>query len=324
MTPEQHDPNAPIEQFVVRIETALRADETIAEALEALRCRQVDAKVIYFYVVDAEHRLVGVISTRNLLLSEPNRLVGEVMEREVVSIAASASLQEAVGKFATHRLLALPVVDEGNRLLGSIDVGLYMREIFDAADWHRRSDLFQLLGFSAWPTSVWKGFRQRMPWLLCNIAGGIGCAAIALLFERVLAQIVMLAMFLPLVLSLGESIAMQSVMLCQQCLHGRGVPWQLLWQRAKMEWPTALLLGSATGVIVAAAAMLWGQVPEVGVIALSLLISMMVAATFGTALPALVHALRLDPKVAAGPVVLTLADIATIATYLGLGTLLLL
>ena len=319
---QEQEISAPVRDFVTPVETVVRVDQTIADALQLLRTRRIEQKVVYFYAVDADNRLQGVVSTRALLLSGPASKVGDVMSTVVVSLPETTTLGDAMELFAMHQLLALPVVDGENRLIGTVDVGVYVEEVFEMAEWNRRADLFQLIGLSLARTkSPWAAFRMRMPWLLCNIAGGIACAIIAAVFSNVLHNVLLLAMFIPLVLTLSESISMQSAMLSLQHLHTETTAWKRVLRRAAVEWQTAVGLGAASGILVALAAIFWPNgLHAAGVIGLSILASMVTAATVGTVVPVLLHKLRLDPKVAAGPVALSIADVTTTTLYLGLST----
>ena len=127
------------------------------------------------------------------------------------------------------------------------------------------------------------GCSARMPWLLANIAGGLACAAIAAVFHQVLADVLMLAMFIPLVLTLSEAVSMQSMTLTiLQYLHGHGTAMRRLRMRLFSEWRTALLLGACSAALVACAAVFWpGGAKAAGVILASIFVSMLVAATWG-------------------------------------------
>lgn len=318
------DLSKPVTAFMQPVQTTVRADHTVAQALAELRSRTIDAKAVYLYVVDAANRLVGVISTRAVLLAGPDDRIERLMQRHVVAVPATANLELAMELFAMHRLLALPVVHDDGRLLGQVDVQIYTDEVFDLADARRAADVFQLIGLGVQQLregSSVRAFRARLPWLTCNLLGGIACALIAAVFDEVLAAVLVLAMFTPLVLTLSESISVQALTMSLQQLHGQAVDWRSVRRRLTREWRTALLLGATLGLIVAVVSLAWGpQRATPIVVGLSVLVAMLVAATLGTLVPVLLHAARLDPRLAAGPVVLTLTDMATMAVYLGLAT----
>lgn len=317
-----------IRQFTQPVSATLRMDHTVGQALASLRQKPPGNKAVYFYVVDAMDRLVGVVSTRALLLAGPDDRVERIMSTHVVSVPAEGTLGLAMEMFAMHRLLALPVVESDGRLVGQLDVQLYTDEVFDLAETRSAAAMFQLIGLHVEQLregSAVLAFRARLPWLMCNLAGGVACAVIAAIFDHVLEAVLLLAMFIPLVLTLSESISIQAVTLGLQQLTGRGVNWRRMRQRLLREWKTATMLGATLGTTVGVIALAWGQGWQApGVIALCILVSMLLAATLGTLVPVVLYAAKLDPRLAAGPVVLTLTDIVTMTTYLGTATSLLL
>ncbi|RPI60083.1 MAG: magnesium transporter [Planctomycetaceae bacterium] len=324
----QTDLSRPVRDFVLPVETSLLAGQTIGQSLAAIRTRNIGHKVIYFYVVDDQNRLLGVIPTRKLLLGKPDESVTALMDSNPISITDTMTLEDAMEMFAMHRLLAFPVVDDDGKLVGHIDIDLYTDEAIDVSESHQLAEMFQLLGVSvqqARRSSPWAGYMLRMPWLLCNIAGGVACAIIAGLFQAVLAKVLLLAMFIPLVLTLSESISMQAMAMSLQQLRSMRAAWKILARRVSTEWKTAALVGISCGLLVALAATFFGQgAATAGIIGASIVASMVVAGTLGANMPFILHMLKLDPKVAAGPVVLMIVDVATTAIYLALANFLLL
>jgi len=317
------DLSRPVRDFALGVETTVQAEQTAHQAIESLRQRTINHKIIYFYVVDDQQRLQGVVSSRKLLLANPDDAITAIMDRPAISVEASMTLEEAMEMFAMHRLLAFPVVESDGRLIGHIDIDLYADEAVDVSESQRSAELFQIIGMSVEGLrlcSPLASFRLRMPWLLCNVAGGIACAVIAAIFHLVLAKVLMLAMFIPLVLTLSEAISMQSMTLSLQQLRSRRAAWSSLWKRTSLEWKTTALVGLCTGAIVSVAAALWGQSQTAMVIGVCIAVSMVSAATVGAAVPILLHMMRLDPKVAAGPVVLMVGDVITTMLYLALAT----
>ena len=196
---------------------------------------------------------------------------------------------------------------------------LYTSELTDLDRSPRNDDLFQLIGVQlaeAQQTSPLVSFRSRFPWLAVNIAGGVTAAFLSGVFCAELQQAVALALFIPVVLALSESVGIQSVMLALCVLHGRRPTIRGMLAKAFWEAATGLLLGLAGAAIVGLIAYAWlGQ----GVVALALCggIAGGVAcsAVIGLAMPNVLRLLHRDPHVACGPVALALADIATLLIY---------
>ena len=308
------------------VQSAVNVNQTIREALEDLRSRRIDHPVVYVYAIDDSDRLMGQVPTRALLFSLPETLVRDVMRTQITTITLDTSLDEALKIFAQSRLLALPVVDNEGRLVGAIDVEQFAQERLERSEQARVRQVFQTLGLAVDHPGLMtplEHFRMRMPWLACNIGGGLLCALIAWSFSELLETVLILAFFLPLVLTLGESIAMQSLTITVASdPDSRTLATSL--RALRNEACAAALLGLASGVVVALVSVLWGgdsMVPITMFAAVS--ISMVFAAVAGGAVPMLLHALRLDPSVASGPVALVIADTATTALYFTLGLFLL-
>lgn len=318
-----------VRDVAVPVEAVLHLDQTIEEALVHLRNLKIDDKIVYFYVVDKKHRLKGVVPTRQLLLRDPKMSISEVMNPSVIALEWHQTLEEAMEILASNCLLALPVVDEDRCLMGLVDVEIYFEESVDIANTRRRNDVFQILGFNLEEgklKSPWKSYRLRMPWILCNMVGGIGCAIISRIFEGVLAKVLLLAMFIPLVLTLSESISMQSM---TQSLHwlqnSQRLSWKKILMRGYTEGKVVVLLSLSCGLLAGFLSLFWGNGIWPGIsIAISLSISIILSASVGGSIPMLLHSRQMDPKIAAGPVALMFSDVITTAIYLSLASWILL
>jgi magnesium transporter len=306
----------------------LRQELTVQQALDAIRERGVGEKIVYFYVVEADERLVGVLPTRRLLTAPLGQRLTEIMLPRVVAIPHTATLLEACEAFVLHKFLAFPVVDEQRRLVGIVDVGFFTQEVFDLTEEAERVDeIFEAIGFhvaQVRDASPLRAFRFRFPWLLATIASGTDCAVLASAYELTLAKSLVLTFFLTMVLGLGESVSIQTMTITIQALRSTRVG--LRWYRRafRREVGTALLLGSGCGLVVGLIVWLWRGTPLAAFsIGASILLTLCAACFFGLSVPALLHALKLDPKIAAGPVTLAFTDIFTLLFYFSLAALLL-
>ncbi|MCC7509555.1 MAG: magnesium transporter [Planctomycetes bacterium] len=306
---------------------ALRHDWTFERALREIRDRQVPGPILYFYVTDDAGRLMGVLPTRSLLVAPLDIRLEEKMVRRVVSLPHTMKLSDASELFVMHRFLALPVVDEQRRVVGVIDVNAFTEQVFDVAERRNFDTMFEAIGLrvsEARDASPLRAFRLRFPWLTATIAGGTACALLSSLFGATLEQSIVLAFFLTLVLGLGESVAAQSMTLAVQLLRTNKATLGWFAKRAARELVTALLLGAVCGAIVGGIVHVWhGDVVAALAIGGSILAAITCAALLGLGIPTLLHALKLDPRVAAGPLTLALADLATLAIYFNTGMLLL-
>ncbi len=300
--------------------------DTVGEALARIQRSQVEGRIVYFYVVDEAERLRGVLPTRRLLLNPPDTPVAEIMQRNVITLPSTATLFDACEFFIMHRLLALPVVDHEGRIQGIVDVELYTDEITDLVAREESEDIFQLIGVRLAAVREAKlpaAFRGRFPWLLCNIAGGLACALLAAWYEEVLAKVVVLAMFIPIVLALAESVSIQSLTLTLQVHEAGQFSFKRIVAGGRREVLVGGLLGLACGMLVGLVAWLWQGQHRVAVCLLvSISLAVATAALFGFAVPTALRAAQRDPKAASGPIALAMTDIATLFYYLGLASIL--
>jgi magnesium transporter len=296
----------------------LRADRTVAEALADLRVQQPQGRIVYFYVTDEQDRLHGVVPTRRLLLSPPDAKIREIMVTNVVTIDSAADVRTACDLFLRHKFLAFPVM-HGERMVGIVDVELFAEGIDDLERTKQQDDLFQLIGVhvsAAQQVSPWNAFQSRFPWLLCNIGGGILAAILAKWFAALLVEVVALALFVPVVLALSESVAIQSVTLALVVLHNKPCTLRELVGRVLRESATGLLLGLACGSIMALVALAWLGHARVALCLLAgISLGVTFSAAFGLALPLLLRLTGRDPQVASGPIALVIADMLTLAVY---------
>lgn len=315
-----HDLSKSVSEYLTEIHTIVDIDDTISEALRKIREQGVVDKIVYFYAIDKNKELKGVVPTRRLLLSDPNTPIRDIVQYSVIRLSVHQTLQESLEVFARHRLLAIPVVDDEGKLLGAIDVEMYVEESFDVADSRHRRDVFQMLGMTleeGKKASIFRSYRLRMPWLFCNMFSGFLCAIISRVNEEVLGKFLLLAMFIPLVLTLSESVSMQSMTQSMQFLRRPRMTFRYAFLRALREWKIVGLVGFSCGLIVGLISLFWGEgfMPSL-TIATSICSSIIVSAGIGILIPIFLHARKLDPKVAAGPVVLMFADTLTTLFYL--------
>jgi magnesium transporter len=302
--------------------TRVSLGQTVGEALDELRQHPPKGRIIYFYVVDEQGRLQGVVPTRRLILSPREQALADIMVRRVVTLPADAAVEDACEFFIQHRLLALPIVDGDKRLLGVVDMELYTDELGQLGEASKGADLFQLLGVKITrdlQRSPLLAFRNRAPWLSCNLVAGIMAAFLSGVYESELNRVVALAFFIPVVLNLAESVSSQSVSLTLQWLHGSPLTWRALWAKVRSELATGLLLGLASGSVLALVALTWlGQIKVALCLVGGITGGVAASAVLGMTMPILLHWLRLEPRVAAGPIALAGADIVTILLYFNL------
>jgi magnesium transporter len=316
---------APIAGFVRSDITRLSRDLTVQQALDMIRRQGLGEQIVYFYVIDPEQRLVGVVPTRRLLTAALDRRLSDIMEQRIIAIPAAATVLDACEMFVMHKFLAFPVVDAERRVLGIVDVNLFRDEIFGFTEHEQMDEVFEVLGFhisQVREASPLKSFRYRFPWLLTNICSGTICALLASAYETTLAKSLILAFFLTLVLGLGESVSIQSMSVTIQALRAMRPTWSWFTKALRRESGAAIALGIGCGALVGIIVWLWRGSGQTGaVIGGSIFLTVSAASFFGLAIPSLLHWLKLDPKIAAGPITLALTDICTLLFYFNLGAL---
>jgi len=330
------DFNSPVFEHARKDFPLLDSDMTVAQALDRIRREGIGERVIYFFAVDRDQRLAGVLPTRRLLTASLETSLRDIMVRRVVAIPANATVLDACEFFVLYKFFAFPVVDEQRRIVGVIDVSLFAEEILQAGesedqvragqggDRHVaaapvRDDIFEALGFHLEQirgASPWRLFRFRFPWLLATVAGGTISAILAGFFEATLAHSLVIAFFLTMVLGLNESVSAQSMTVTIQNLRSASVTWRWFATALRRELATALLLGLGCGVFVALVVLAWrSDVRAATVIGGSIALSLITACLLGLSVPSILHHFKLDPKIAAGPVTLALADFVALLIY---------
>lgn len=306
--------------------TRVRSDLAVVDALAFIREHEIGSRVVYFYVVDPDDKLVGVVPTRKLLRAKLDAPITDVMIQPVVSIPSTATVLEACEFFTLHRLLAFPVVDPLGRLVGLVDVDLYTDEIEDLDRRQEGNDLFQLVGVylsEAEQRKTILSARKRFPWLMCNVVGGMIAALIADAYDDV-ATLALVTPFIALVTGMAEGVVIQSVSLALQTMHGRRPTWKVLAQKVGREILVGLLLGLFCGLIVGITAYVWKGSASAGVsLCIGIAGGVAASAAVGIALPFLLRMLQRDPQVASGPIALASADMITLLLYFNLANWLL-
>jgi len=319
------DFNSPVIEHARKDFPLLDADMTVGKALDRIRREGVGERVIYFFAVDSDKRLVGVLPTRRLLTASLETQLRDIMVRRVVAVPSTATVLDACEFFVLYKFFAFPVVDEQRRVVGLIDVSLFAEEILGEREEQPRSaspvrdDIFEVLGFHLEQirgASPWRVFRFRFPWLLVTVTAGTICAILAGAFEATLARSLVVAFFLTMVLGLNESVSAQSMSVTIQMLRSAPVTWSWFATALRREFITAVLIGLSCGSIVAGIVLVWRHdVQAAFAIGGSIAGSLITACLFGLGVPSLLHRLKLDPKIAAGPITLALADIFALLLY---------
>jgi len=304
---------------------ALQEDMTVSEAISELQKRGSDSTemVFYVYVVDSRNHLVGVVSLRQLLLVSPSTTVRKVMTQEVISVNVETDQEDVARLVERYDFLAIPVVDNENKILGIVTVD----DVIDVIRHEATEDIMKMVGTGDeyHNRSVLGSARMRMPWLLAAFLGGYIGIQFLRMFDATLEKIVALAFFLPIILAMGGNIGITSMTIVVRGLATGKIAVKQLRRVVLKELTVALLLGALYGSILMVLAYIqFGEIHYLGYVAgFSMFISMMMAATIGTLMPIFLNFMKVDPAVATGPFVTSTVDSLGILIYLGMATFLL-
>ncbi len=297
---------------------ALRRRMTVGDAIQAVREWRPDNENIYYlYVVDGQNRLCGVVSLRNLIIASPDTLLMEIMDPDVISVKVGVDQEQCAELMSHYDLLALPVVNEENVLVGVITIDDVIDVVVEEA-----TEDFQKLG-GAQPldepyllTKPLSIFNKRIGWLLMLFLTESLTGTVLRHFEDELQAVVALAFFVPLLIGTGGNAGSQTTSTIIRALavgemHVRDA-FQALWHETRV----GLLLGAGMAVAAYLRALTWGSSSGLALtVALAILAIVVWANLLGAVLPTLAMRLKIDPTVVSGPVMSTLVDATGLFIY---------
>jgi len=299
---------------------ALSEDLTVGESITALQTSRDVEMVFYLYVVDARRHLVGVTSLRRLLLVSPETPLKRIMTPEVTSVRVDTDQEEVARQVASYNLLAVPVVDEENKLVGIVTVDDVIDVIKDEAS----EDLLRLAGVSGderIATPAGESLRKRLPWLAINLGTAFVAASVVALFESTIQQVTALAIFMPIVAGMGGNAATQTLTVMVRALALGELSWDSARKALLKEAAVGLGNGVVLGVVAAGIAWLFKGEPMLGLLlGMAMVVNMFVAAVAGTLVPLGLKAMKIDPALASSVFITTFTDVVGFASFLGLAT----
>jgi magnesium transporter len=299
---------------------ALAEELTVGEAITELQSARDVEMVFYLYVVDVRRHLVGVVSLRRLLLVSPETPLKRIMTTDLISVRVDTDQEEVARLVASYNLLAIPVVDEENKLAGVITVD----DVIDVIKDEATEDIYRLAGVSGDErvfTPPGESLRLRLPWLGVNLATAFVAASVVALFEGTIERVTALAVFMPIVAGMGGNAATQTLTVVVRGIALGEVTWANARKALLKEMTVGLGNGLTMGLLAGAMVWLFRGDPMVGaLLASAMVINMFVAATAGTLIPLGLRAAKVDPALASSVFITTLTDVAGFASFLGLAT----
>ncbi len=303
---------------------ALGQDKAAAEAIKSLQKEHQDVEMpFYLYVTDEYDKLVGVISLRQLVVVPPGTPLREFMATDVFSVQTNMDQEEVAKIVARYDILAVPVVDETNRLVGIVTVD----DVIDIFRMEATEDILKMAGVGeefVETKSIFGSMRIRLPWLFASFVGGIAAAIVVSGFEESLKKFAYLYAFMPVILGMGGNIGTQSSTIVVRGLAVGRLHIRDLWSVVFKELSVGLLLGLIYGLLLGVVAQLQYSREALALsVSLAVLSSMSVAALVGSLVPMILARINIDPAVATGPFVTTSIDIISVFFYFKIATLLL-
>jgi len=299
---------------------------TVDEAISYVRRQAAHVETIYYvYALDEAQRLLGVVSFRHLFSSDPSKTVREVMQTDIITATPDMD-QEAVAKLvAQHHLLAIPVVDADGRMQGIVTVD----DIVDVVQEEASEDIqkvggMEALGAPYLEIGFWSMVKKRAGWLAILFVGEMLTATAMGFFEKEIARAVVLALFVPLIISSGGNSGSQATTLVIQAMAMGEVRLRDWWRIVRREVSTGCVLGSFLAMIGLTRILVWQSVwktygPHYVQVALTVAFSLVGVVLFGTLagsmLPFILRRSGLDPASASAPFVATLVDVTGLVIY---------
>ncbi len=296
---------------------------TVDRAIVELRRQAEDVEKVYnIYVVDELNKLVGLLSLKRLLFANPKTVISEIYQsKNIISVKTSDSDEEVAKIMEKYDLVAIPVVDFQNKLVGRItldDVVDIIKEEADK-DFQLASGISERIESNS---SIWRISRARLPWLLIGMVGGIFSAQVISQFESGISLVPSLAFFIPLITATGGNVGVQSSAIVVQSLAKGNDHFGSILQKLLKEGLVGLLNGILLSTLIYGIAFVFASSTLGFVVSISLLVVVIFAAIIGTLIPLLLHKNNIDPALATGPFITTLNDVLGLFIYFTVGMLL--
>ncbi|MCU7556439.1 magnesium transporter [Macrococcus capreoli] len=297
------------------------ANSTVREAMIQLKAQAPQAETIYYiFVLNEQKQLVGVLSLRDLIVAENDEYIEEIMYERVISVNVADDQEDVANVMKDYDLLALPVVDYQNHLLGIITID----DIIDVMDEEASEDYSKLAGVSdidSTDDSIFATARKRLPWLLALTVMGMITASILGQFEDTLSKVALLAAFIPLIGGMAGNSGTQSLAVVVRGISTGEIDEQSKFKLALREAGSGFITGLSCAIMLFIIICVLYRQPVLGlIVCFSLTIAMTVATLAGAMVPLMMHRLKIDPAVASGPFISTTNDIISMLIYFGLAT----
>ncbi len=293
-----------------------RANWSVVECIEEIRKQAENVSKFYaVYVVDENDLLLGRVSLQKIILSEPKTLIGDITDRDIVSVETYLEDKEVAEIMRKYDLESVPVVNVEGQLVGRITID----DVVDVITEQAEEDRQLMAGISEdveEDDSVWKLSRARLPWLVVGRLGGVISAQFIELFEGDLLKITAIAFFIPLIQATGGNVGIQSSSIVVQSLASPGIVEEGTWSRLAKVLLVALTNGLMLAVLVLGVLLLLdGHNRLAYTVAIALFCVVLVASFVGTLTPLLLNRMGFNPALASGPFITTTNDLVGLGVY---------
>ena len=315
----------------------LKRTMTVEEAIDRIRKIGINTETIYTcYVIGSRRKLFGTISLRDLVLSGKDEIVGDLMDENIVCANTLDDKEEVAAMFDRYDMLALPVVDKEQRLVGIITVDDAIDVIQEEASEDIEKMAAILPGEKTYlKTGVFETFKSRIPWLLFLMISATFTGAIISTFEAKLAQCLALVAFIPMLMGTGGNAGSQTSVSVIRALSLGDIEFKdilrVIWKELRVSVIVGIVLGIVNFIKLYLVDFLWlhtfdtgAEIVEMATICLTLIFVIVVAKMLGAALPIIAKKIGLDPAVMASPLVTTILDAVSLLIYFGIAAVLVL
>jgi len=295
---------------------------TVEECLEELRSQAEEIDYVYtIYVVDNQNKLKGTLSLKTFLYAGNNTKISDLYKEEPISVKTNTPDEEVASIMERYDLVAVPVLNQANVLVGRITID----DIVDVIKEEAEKDFQLASGISEKvesKDSVWLLTRARLPWLLIGLVGGILGAVVISSFEYELGQFPVLAFFIPLIAAMAGNVGVQSSAIIVQGLANNSLSLGSTFSKVVKEVGVALINGAVLSILIFLYNIAFGEAWELCfTVSLSLFVVIIFAGIFGTLIPLLLDKYKIDPALATGPFITTINDVVGLLLYFTIGWL---
>jgi magnesium transporter len=296
---------------------------TVAQALADIRKMAPEEGSFEVFVVDSHRHLVGVVPLRRLLTADPASVVTAIANADVTSVAPETDQEEVARIVDKYDLVAIPVVDRSNRLLGTVSV----ENVVDIMRHEASEDIFRMAGSDASELDRRSPRRialMRLPWILLTLLIELGAGIVIHYYDETLSRVILLASFMPVIQAISGNTGLQSVTMVVRGLATGHVVLQRWWEPLWRQVQTTTIIGAVCGALIGLIGAIWhGTVLFGVVVGMSMFVSVNLSGLAGTGIPMLSKRMGFDPALTAGPFETALQDVIGVSIFLSLATALL-